>query len=163
MNTNVVIGIVVVLALIVVGFFLFGGNFAGGIISPGAEGPSSEVPVPGSNTPEMVVIPRDTPIEPAATITYAASGFSPNPVTIKKGETVTWKNESGREMWVASAMHPTHAVYPEKTDSDCLGSALDACVGIPNGDSWSFTFNTAGEWGYHDHLRSSNFGKVIVQ
>ena len=159
MNTNATIGIIVVLAIIIVGgFFLLGRDGTGNLPEI-----TNKVPVPGSNVPEMVVIPTDTPIEPAATITYAASGFSPNPVTIKKGEMVTWKNESGREMWVASAMHPTHAVYPEKTDSDCLGSALDACVGIPNGDSWSFTFNTAGEWGYHDHLRSSNFGKVIVQ
>ena len=64
-----------------------------------------------------------------AVVTYTASGFSPTTVTISKGESVTWKNESNRRMWVASAVHPTHTIYPEQTDVDCLGSSFDACAG----------------------------------
>jgi hypothetical protein len=66
-------------------------------------------------------------------------------------------------MWVASAQHPTHTVYPEKTDADCLGSAFDACEGVSPGNSWSFTFNEVGEWGYHNHLRANHWGRVIVE
>lgn len=101
--------------------------------------------------------------EPAVTITYNESGFSPSSVTVKKGEIVRWVNNSSQETWPASGVHPTHSNYPEKTASDCLGSAFDACKGLKSGESWDFTFNTVGEWRYHDHLHTSQTGVVIVQ
>ncbi|OGG47958.1 hypothetical protein A3D66_01335 [Candidatus Kaiserbacteria bacterium RIFCSPHIGHO2_02_FULL_50_9] len=177
MNTKIIIGIVVVLAIIIVGgFFLLGQNGTENLLpevsglipdetgAPAAGTPSSNnMPViGGSENPGEQPSQGDMP-NAAATITYSASGFSPNPVTIKKGETVIFVNESGHDMWIASAMHPTHAVYPEKTPGDCFGSAFDACKGISSGQSWSFTFNSVGEWGYHDHLSTKNFGKVIVK
>ncbi|MEX0933892.1 MAG: hypothetical protein WD003_01350 [Candidatus Paceibacterota bacterium] len=96
-------------------------------------------------------------------VTYTAVGFSPSPLTIKKGDTVTFENESGPLMWVASAQHPTHTVYPEKTSSDCLGSSFDQCEGVGAGRGWSFTFNEVGEWGYHNHLRASHWGRIVVE
>lgn len=98
-----------------------------------------------------------------AVVTYTASGFSPTTVTISKGESVTWKNESNRRMWVASAVHPTHTIYPEQTDVDCLGSSFDACAGAGVGVSYEFTFNEVGTWKYHNHLGISNTGTVIVE
>lgn len=99
----------------------------------------------------------------SATITYNGSTFSPQEVTIKKGGTVTWKNTSGGNMWVASAQHPTHTVYSgtSRTEHcpDTSGTAFDQCVG---GGDYSFTFTKTGTWGYHDHLNASLFGKVNV-
>ena len=45
-------------------------------------------------------------------VTYTDTGFAPLSVTIKKGTTVTFVNESSRGMWVASAVHPTHQLLP---------------------------------------------------
>lgn len=86
-------------------------------------------------------------------VTYAGSGFSPNPITIKLGETVTWKNDTSDLMWVASAVHPTHLEYP----------GFDQLKGSENGTTYSFKFDKAGTWKYHDHLHPSNFGSVVVE
>ncbi len=103
----------------------------------------------------------------AGMIAYTDGGFSPSPLTVKAGETVTFKNESGREVWPASATHPTHTVYPgsdiEKCDSAAPGEMFDACGPVMPGESWSFTFSEVGEWAYHDHLSTSYFGKVVVE
>lgn len=101
------------------------------------------------------------------TIVYTDGGFSPSPLTVKVGETVVFKNESAREVWPASAMHPTHEVYPgtsiEKCDSAAPGEMFDACGPVMSGESWSFAFREVGEWVYHDHLNASYFGKVAVE
>jgi len=98
-----------------------------------------------------------------ATITYNGGSFSPQEVTIKKGGTVTWKNTSGSNMWVASAQHPTHIVYSgtARTEHcpDASNTSFDQCVG---GGDYSFTFAKAGTWGYHDHLNATAFGRVVV-
>ncbi|MSU73850.1 hypothetical protein EXS56_01790 [Candidatus Kaiserbacteria bacterium] len=116
------------------------------------------MPVIGSTTTETVVSAPTS-----ATITYNGSTFSPQEVTIKKGGTVTWKNTSGSNMWVASAQHPSHVVYSgtsrQEHCPDTSGTAFDQCVG---GGDYSFTFTKTGTWGYHDHLNASLFGKVNV-
>ena len=101
------------------------------------------------------------------TIEITSSGFSPNEITISVGETVTWINRDTEEHWPASAMHPTHTRYPGSDIQKCGTSEediiFDACRGIPPGESWSFTFNEAGSWGYHDHIVNGLFGKIIVE
>lgn len=100
-------------------------------------------------------------------VMYTDDGYSPGSLKIKVGETVIFQNDSGRTMWTASAMHPTHMVYPEtniqKCDSPESMTMFDACDGVLPGKSWSFQFNHAGEWGYHNHLNSSHYGKIIVE
>ncbi len=95
-------------------------------------------------------------------ITYTTDGFSPKTVTINKGQAVRWINQGGGDMWVASAMHPTHTVYPGSDIKKC-GTAANIFDQCGNGDSYEFTFNEVGEWGYHNHSRANHFGKVIVQ
>ena len=98
----------------------------------------------------------------AATITYTNDGFSPSTVTVRKGQTVQWVNKSDSDVWPASGSHPTHAVYPQKSSSDCLGSSFDACAAIAADASWDFTFSQIGTWKYHNHMNSSEAGTVIV-
>ncbi|MEK6957704.1 MAG: plastocyanin/azurin family copper-binding protein [archaeon] len=101
-------------------------------------------------------------------IEITADGFSPGKVTIKQGDTVKWVNnsyETGR--WPASAKHPTHTVYPGSDIQKC-GTAeqegiFDACRGIPPGESFRFTFNDKGSWGFHDHTDATKFGQVVVE
>jgi len=101
------------------------------------------------------------------TIEITSEGFSPNPIIIGMGDRVTWVNKDTAEHWPASAMHPTHTVYPgsgiEKCGTSEEGNIFDACRGLKQDESWSFTFNEKGEWNYHDHLTTGLYGKVIVQ
>lgn len=126
------------------------------------EGPSAAVPVPGSDVPEAVVSPGAQ-----AVVVYSDGGFSPQTVNIKTGETVVFRNESSGDFRPASAMHPTHKVYPGSDIAKCgtaeAGNIFDACRGIAPGGEWAFTFSKAGTWKYHDHLSSSRFGTIVVE
>lgn len=97
---------------------------------------------------------KDSQNQPAmeVTVTVTSEGFSPATVTIKKGGTVTWVNMLDEQVWVASALHPTHKEYP----------GFDQLKGMGKGGSYSFTFDKVGSWKYHDHLNPSRFGKVEV-
>lgn len=111
-------------------------------------------------------------------IEITSSGFNPGTLTISKGETVTFINKDTEEHWPASAKHPTHTVYSGasydepgsyqgslacKGEGESKTGAFDACRGLASGEIWSFTFNEIGSWGYHDHLDSSLWGKIIVE
>ena len=119
-----------------------------------------------SNTPEQSAPGASIP-QSSVTITYTNSGYSPKQATVSLGGTVTFVNESSRTMWPATAIHPTHTIYPGSSIQKCGTSEepriFDACKGIAQGESWSFTFQEQGNWGYHDHRRASNTGKIIVE
>ncbi|MEK6897300.1 MAG: hypothetical protein AABW93_02100 [Nanoarchaeota archaeon] len=99
-------------------------------------------------------------------IEITSSGLIPATIEISKGDTVTWVNKDVEKHWPASAIHPTHRVYPgsdiEKCGTGEEKSIFDSCRGLATGESWSFTFNEVGSWSYHDHLVNGLFGKVIV-
>lgn len=164
MSTKTVLTILIIAAIIVIGFIVLRGPAEAPIEPLGEEeeSVSNEVPAPGSEgTPEMVVTGENA----TQVITYTDSGYSPSPITIKAGDTVTWRNQSSRTMWTASAIHPTHKVYPGSDIQKCGSGEVifDACQGIAPGAEWSFTFTNAGTWGYHNHLQASHTGKVIVE
>ena len=127
-----------------------------------------------SNTPEQSA-PEASSLSPSengegqssVTVTYTNSGYSPREVTMAQGGTVTFVNESSRTMWPATVIHPTHTIYPGSSIQKCgtpeKPRIFDACEGITQGASWSFTFQEQGSWGYHDHLKISNTGKIIVK
>ena len=100
-------------------------------------------------------------------VTYTDAGYSPVALTVKKRETVTFKNQSSRSMWTASAMHPTHRVYSgtslDEHCPDAAGTAFDACKGFLPGESWSFKLDKTGIWKYHDHLNPGVFGSITVE
>ena len=95
------------------------------------------------------------------------SGFSPTQITIQKGESLTFINKGAAESWPASAVHPTHQVYPGSDIAKCnspeQATIFDACRGLKQGESWSFTFSEPGNWKYHDHLNPGLRGQVDVQ
>lgn len=106
-----------------------------------------------------------TPTKPTPTtkqtVEITPSGFSPNTLTINAGDTVTFVNKDSTLHWPASAVHPTHTVYPES--GGCIGSKFDACKGLAQGETFSFTFNQKGAWKYHDHLNPGLTGTIVVQ
>lgn len=130
------------------------------------------------NTPEPAPVTDTTGGEPItntmpammADVVYSDTGFSPAEVILPLGGTVTWKNESKVNMWVATAMHPTHAVYDGtnlaahcKDGKPTSTEVFDQCVGVKPGESWSFTFTKEGDWKYHDHITTGRFGSIKVE
>jgi plastocyanin len=90
--------------------------------------------------------------EPNVTIVRTNDGYTPNEVTVQKGDIVLWTNESDEYHWPASDLHPTHGVYPE----------FDPLTPIAPGEEWKFQFNEVGEWKFHDHIRANKTGTVNV-
>jgi plastocyanin len=82
-----------------------------------------------------------------------ADSFSPATLTVRAGETVTFENESGDDKWPASDVHPTHEEYP----------GFDAERAVLDGESYEFTFERRGRWGYHDHLKPDIEGTIVVE
>ncbi len=124
----------------------------------------TNVPVTTPNQTDDNVPPAGTTEPKTVTVDYTSAGFAPAAITIKKGDTVTFTNSSGASMWVASAVHPTHEVYNGTTRAEhctpgVASASFDQCE---NGATYSFKFDKAGTWGYHNHSRAAHFGQVIV-
>ncbi len=102
---------------------------------------SNQAPAVSSSTPQV-----------GNQITYTDSGFSPNPINVKVGEAVTFKNASNNVVQVNSAPHPAHNLFPMLN----IGA-------INPGESKSVTFTAAGTYKYHNHLNASQNGQIIVQ
>ncbi|MDP2655009.1 MAG: hypothetical protein Q8P17_00375 [bacterium] len=150
------IGIIVVIVLVILGgWFFLSGNMTG---TP-SSGVTNQVPAVGSTTPEMIV----ENLIPDVTVTYTDQGFSPKSITIPLGTKVIFVNQSTKNMWVASAKHPDHTVYSGTSLSqhcpDTTNSSFDQCS---VGTSYTFTFSKAGTWKYHNHVNPSDYGTIIV-
>lgn len=156
---NFLIALVVVVVL--AGGFLLWQNYTP-TMEPVTPTPSPVVPTPTpSESPAPAPTPASAPM--SATITYNGTNFSPAAVVIKQGGTVTWINSSAKDMWVASAAHPSHTVYAgtslREHCAEGAAPSFDQCEG---GGNYSFTFNKAGTWGYHDHITPSATGRIEV-
>lgn len=85
-------------------------------------------------------------------VQITSSGFTPQNITVKAGESVTWVNEDTESHQVNSAVHPTHQVYPRLN----LGVIKPA-------ETKELSFPDAGSYKYHDHLNPSLTGSVTVE
>ncbi|MEX2033110.1 MAG: hypothetical protein WD889_00930 [Candidatus Colwellbacteria bacterium] len=146
MTRNIYFIIGLVLVLVVAGF-VFIKQRGGEVLAPTGE----EVSLPQESAP--VAPTSSAPSAAKLEVVYTASGFSPKTLIVKTGDTVLFKNNSGRDFWPASAVHPTHTLYPE----------FDAKRAISSGGSYSFTFTRTGSWKYHDHLNPGATGTITVQ
>ncbi|MDO8633471.1 MAG: hypothetical protein Q7K38_02930 [Candidatus Wildermuthbacteria bacterium] len=100
-------------------------------------------------------------------VMYTNSGYASQAYSVKAGDTVTWINQSTNPMWPATAVHPTHEVYPGSGIAKCqtteAATIFDACKPIAPGEEWSFSFTEKGSWGYHDHLSPNHRGTITVE
>lgn len=78
-------------------------------------------------------------------------GFEPSRIIIHKGDSVIFTSDE-IEFWPASDSHPTHGIYPE----------FDPGRSLEKGEKWTFKFEKAGAWQFHDHLQSQMKGTVLV-
>lgn len=165
-STKYFLGIALVVLVVLIGWYYFAGIAAPAPapVTENTGGETATMPVPGSNVPEMVVNEDANEDRGGATVTYTAAGFSPQTATIRAGQSVTFTDQGGRGMWVASALHPTHAVYAGTTLAehcpDAAGTAFDQCAA---GETYTFTFEKAGTWRYHNHLNPGDTGTIVVQ
>ena len=86
-------------------------------------------------------------------IRYTNDGFIPKNVSLKAGSMVEFVNESDREMWVASDLHPTHERLP----------TFDQFRPSPKGGVYRYVFDKVGTWPYHDHMSPSDDGVIMVE
>ena len=96
-----------------------------------------------------------------ALVSYTDGGFEPAKLTIKKGETVRFTNNSSEDLWV-SAGSSSGAVYPG-TGKECGQSAFDSCRVLKPMHFWEFTFDIAGTWGYKNVSDTKMTGVIIVE
>lgn len=101
-----------------------------------------------TDTPEST----DTDVVAGQTIVFDGSAYTPQDVTIKKGEAVTFRNDSTTSIWPASNDHPSHTEL----------SGFDALRSLKKGESYSYTFDAVGSWDYHDHNNPSFSGTITV-
>lgn len=159
MSTKTALTILIIAAIIVIGFIVLRGPVEAPTVPVGEEPESAETPAPGEAGGQTEMTQENV-------VVYTDTGYVPGTLNIKAGETVTWRNQSSRDMWTASAIHPTHKVYPG-SDIQLCGTAgalsiFDACQGIAAGGEWSFTFGERGTWRYHNHLQAPQTGTIVV-
>mgnify|MGYP000128981068 CR=1 FL=1 len=95
---------------------------------------------------------KTTPVT-TANVSITKDGFTPATIQVKKGTAVTWTNTDGATHQVITDPHPAHTNL-KSLDSDPLGQ----------GDSFTFTFEKAGTYGYHDEMSPLKIkGTVIVK
>ncbi len=88
--------------------------------------------------------------------------FAPANLTIRAGQTVTWRNAGAMVHTStcdpATAQRPEHAVLPD-------GAAPWDSGLIRKGESWSHTFDVAGEYAYFctPHEAGGMIGSLTVQ
>lgn len=95
---------------------------------------------------------EETVVDGALTIVLTEEGFSPDVVHIRNGTEVTFTTTTGKFFWPASDLHPSHGIYP----------AFDPKEPLVATESWSFVFDTPGEWSFHDHLSPYYTGVITV-
>lgn len=163
---------VIVAALAVWGIFAMMQNSTPqvSVVQP-TQNTGSQTAPEGSNTNDTPDTNMEVDVEvsiPAShTVTYTNAGYAPAELKIKTGDTVVFKNQSSNQVWTGSAMHPSHMVYGgtslQQHCPDTDNNDFDQCKAEGAGTQWSFTFTKKGTWGYHNHMNSSHFGKIIVE
>jgi plastocyanin len=129
---NAVVIASVVIAGAIVATYVLSGN-----MNMGVEGSGNSVQQPTASIPSDSTVVR-------IVANAESNSFSPNPVEVKVGETVTWINDdSGR-----------HTVTSKDGffDSGMMGK----------GQSFSYTFDKAGEYTYHCEPHPNMVGTVVV-
>ena len=156
MNNKIFIGLVVLSAGVLVGWYMMKGQQAPAVNTENVpEAPASagsNLGAPGSFEGSGSGGVEKGGVQARSVVTLTNTGFAPSPVTVKVGTTVTFVNESTAIMWVASDPHPAHTILPE----------FDAKAGINRGGTYEYTFAKVGTWTYHNHLNPSAKGTVVV-
>jgi plastocyanin len=87
-----------------------------------------------------------------AEVQITSNGFEPATLIVKKGTKVVWTNKNTAMHQVASNPHPINDDLPG------LNSEI-----LNNNQSYEYTFEDEGDFGYHDNLNPTTNGTIEVQ
>jgi plastocyanin len=153
---KVLIGVVVILLGGLVGWYYFGSTAKQPGMQIGPQVTPAISPVSGT---EVTISEESTgagtekgAVPTEAIVAYTDSGYVPAQVTVKKGTTITFRNDSSSGMWVASDVHPTHQLLP----------GFDQKKSATKGGTYEYTFTKVGTWKYHNHVKATDTGVVVV-
>ena len=123
---------------------------------PPQAAPTQVPPTTPVGKPVPIAVPNPGGISPANSedriVVFDGNAFIPANVAVHVGHTVTWQNKSTQDVW-------------PQADSNQTGTStreFDPRVAIHPGASWSYTFNRAGNWPYHNNLNTGAGGVVEV-
>ena len=94
----------------------------------------------------------DKEVAKVAYISITDHGFVPSEITVDRGTSVVWRNETTDPHQIAS--NP----YPERDDLPSLNSDSH----LQPSSEYSYTFDKTGTFGYHDYLRPTTSAKITV-
>jgi plastocyanin len=123
----------VVIAGAIVATYVLSGN-----MNMGVEGSGNSIQQPTASIPSNSTVVR-------IVANAGSNSFSPNPVEVKVGETVTWINDD-------SGRHTVTSKDDGVFDSGIMGK----------GQSFSYTFDKAGEYPYFCSPHPGMVGTVVV-
>ncbi len=160
MSNKLLLGLVILVGGVLVGWYVLRGAAPKELVPSGGEGKTTvETPAPttvegamGGTTSAAVAGSEKGGVAGRTMVAYTDSGFSPASVTVKVGTTVTFVNNSAKQMWVASAVHPTHQLLP----------GFDQLKSVGKDGTYEYTFEKVGTWKYHNHVGPSDTGSVVV-
>ena len=90
--------------------------------------------------------------------TMADKAFSPNPVTVKVGDTITWTNNDNQFHTVTSGSGSSDPNMGKAFDSGLSGASALTTMG----KTFQHQFAQAGQYPYFCQLHPTMVGKVIV-
>ena len=93
-----------------------------------------------------------TNVGAAVTIT-AGGAYTPEAISIKKGQSVTWVNQDGR--------YPRHVMAVADAATQTL-RGFGSLELLAKGQSYSYVFEKAGTFHYYDTTTSQTIGTVTV-
>jgi len=96
-----------------------------------------------NNLTNVGTVPTSASTVGSDTVNIQNFAFDPASLTVKKGATVTWTNNDSA---------------PHRIKSDTFNSPQ-----LNSGQSFSFTFTTAGSFDYSCSIHPSMTGKIIVE
>lgn len=150
MNKGLIIGIVILLALIIIGglvyyLVLMPSKYSMPVTTPNvnSNAPLNTIPV---NQAPVIPVTQAPPVNSGAkivNITIANFAFNPANVSVNKGDTVKWINDDQVPHQIA-----------------IMGSTSQV---LNTGDSYSVTFDVAGSFDYHCNIHPSMTGNVTVK
>lgn len=120
------------------------------IILVAACGCATQNPYGPTPTP-TVTTSQTTSTSGSTTIIIQNFAFNPASITISRGSTVTWTNQDSVQ----------HQIINDATATAGQGQIFESSP-IGQGQSYSFTFTTAGTYPYHCNIHPYMKGTVIV-
>lgn len=89
---------------------------------------------------------------PVAEVRITRQGFEPSTLVVKRGTKITWSNADSGLHQVASNQYPT--------DKDLPGLKSEI---LNNAQTYTYVANTTGSFGYHDQMKPTINGTLVIQ